>query len=222
MKMSVEPTAGAARLLPLSGAAAVALVVVSFAGLGGNTPGSGDSAAKISAYYDSHEVREMIAAFALAASAPLFVIFGVILALSLWQAADGRRPLWQGTLALGSAVAGVGFLIGALIHVALTQTANNSGVSGGALQALAGLDESSWVAFNSGLGVMMLGAAGALLASKAHPVLGWIALVAGVALFIPGADFVALIVSGLWIITTSVRLFRASGMGSFARQPELA
>ncbi len=170
MAMSAEPKAGAARLLSLSGAGAVVLVVASFAGLGGNTPGASDSAATISAYYDGHEVREMVAAFVLAASAPLFVIFGVTLALSLWQSEARRRPLWQSTLALGSAVAGVGFLIAALFHIALTQTANASGVSTGALQSLAALDEHSWVAFNSGLGVMMLGAAGTLLASRTHRV----------------------------------------------------
>jgi hypothetical protein len=199
----------AGRWLPLSGAAAVLLVVASFAGLGGDTPGSGDSAAKISAYYDSHQVREMIASFVLAASAPLFVLFGVSLAMALWQGDAPRRPVWQGILAVGSAVAGGAFLVAALIHVALIQTADNSGVSSGALQALAGLDESSWVAFNGGLGVLMLGAAGALLARKASPVLGWIALVAGLALFVPFADFVALIVSGLWIIVVSVKQFRA-------------
>jgi hypothetical protein len=199
----------AGKWLSLSGAAAVVLVVASFAGLGGDTPGSSDSAAKISAYYDSHEVREMIAAFVLAASAPLFVLFGVGLALRLWPADAQRRSLWQGVLAVGSAVAGAGFLIAALIHVALTMTANNSGVSGGALQALAGLDESSWVAFNGGLGVLMLGAGGTLLARKGSPVLAWIALVAGLALFVPFADFGALIVSGLWIITVSVKQFRA-------------
>jgi hypothetical protein len=199
----------AGKWLPLSGAAAVVLVVASFAGLGGDTPGSGDSAAKISAYYGSHEAREMIAAFVLAASAPFFVMFGVSLATSLWPAGAQRRPVWHGILALGSAVAGGAFLITALIHVALVGTANNSGVSSGALQALAGLDESSWVAFNGGLGVLMLGAAGALLARKTSPVLGWIALAAGIALFIPFADFVALIISGLWIIAVSVKQFRA-------------
>ena len=222
MATSAEPKAGAARLLSLSGAGAVVLVVASFAGLGGNTPGASDSAATISAYYDGHEVREMVAAFALAASAPLFVIFGVTLALSLWQSEARRRPLWQSTLALGSAVAGVGFLIAALFHIALTQTANVSGVSTGALQSLAALDEHSWVAFNSGLGVMMLGAAGSLLASRAHPVLGWIALAAGIALFVPFADFVGLIVSGLWIITTSVQLYRSQPAESLAPRPELA
>ena len=126
-------------------------------------------------------------------------------------------PEWR-----GSAVAGVGSLIAALFHIALTQTANVSGVSTGALQSLAALDEHSWVAFNSGLGVMMLGAAGTLLASRTHRVLGWIALVAGIALFVPFADFVGLIVSGLWIITTSVQLYRSQPADSLTRRPELA
>ena len=130
---------------------------------------------------------------------------------------EAAVPEWR-----GSAVAGVGFLIAALFHIALTQTANVSGVSTGALQSLAALDEHSWVAFNSGLGVMMLGAAGTLLASRTHRVLGWIALVAGIALFVPFADFVGLIVSGLWIITTSVQLYRSQPAESLARRPELA
>jgi hypothetical protein len=206
--LSTSDRGNAGRWVPLSGAAAVVLVVASFTVLSGDTPGSG-SAAKISAYYDSHEVREMIGAFVLAASAPLFVLFGVSLALSLWQADAPRRPVWQGMLAVGSAVAGGAFLVAALIHAALVQTANNSGVPGGALQALAGLDQHAWIALTSGLGVLMLGAAGALLTRKTSPVLGWIALVAGVVLYIPFADFVAFVVSGLWIITVSVRQFRA-------------
>ena len=39
--------------------------------------------------------------------------------------------------------------------------------------------------------------------------LGWIALVAGIALFIPFADFFALIVSGLWLIWTSIAMYRS-------------
>jgi hypothetical protein len=207
MGTSAEPAARAARWLSLTGAAAVVLVVVSFAGLGGDTPGADDSAAAISSYYDSHEVREMLASFVLAASAPFFVIFGMWLAASIWPA-GAPGSIWRTVLTVGSGVAGGGFMVAALIHVSLTQTANYDGIAGGALQALAGLDESSWVAFNAGLGVMMLGAAGSVLASKAHRVLGWIALVAGIALYIPFADFAALIVSGLWIIWTSIALFR--------------
>jgi hypothetical protein len=192
-------------MLSLSGVAAVVLVVVAIAGLGGDTPESGGPASTISAYYNSHELREMIAAFVLAASAPFFVLFAASLAESL--DVDGRT-IWQRVLTVGSAVAAGAFLVTALIHAALTQAANNDGVAGGALQALAGLDESSWVAFNGGLGVLMLGAAGSLLAHRASPVRAWCALVAGIALFIPFADFVALIVSGLWIVATSVSLYR--------------
>jgi hypothetical protein len=209
MALPPEPLARAARLLSLSGAAAVVLVVASLVGLGDGTPGSEDSGAKIGTYYVSHEVREMLASFVLAASAPLFVLFGVSLAASLWPAEARRRPIWQSVLALGSAVAAVGFLVAALIHVALTMAANaDNGAAEGALQALAGLDESSWMAFNSGMGVLMLGAAGSLLGAKAHPVLGWIALVAGIACFLPFVDFLALLVSGLWIIAMSIVMYR--------------
>lgn len=205
MAMPTQPTIGAARIFSLSGVAAVVLVVASFAGLEGDTPGSGDTASQISAYYDSREVREMIAAFVLAASAPFFVLFAVTLAESLRV---NGRTVWHHVLAAGGAIVAGAFLVAALIHVAVTQAANDQGVAGGALQALAGLDGSSWVAFNAGLGVLMLGAAGSLLTHRVAPVRAWVALVAGIALFIPFADFVALIVSGLWIITTSIILFR--------------
>ncbi|MGZ8795038.1 MAG: hypothetical protein ACXW0F_10415, partial [Gaiellaceae bacterium] len=75
--MPTRPATGAARILSLGGVAAVALVVVSLVGLYGDTPGSGDTASTISAYYDSRELRELIGAFVLAASAPFFVLFAV-------------------------------------------------------------------------------------------------------------------------------------------------
>lgn len=208
-------TTGAARILSLSGVAAVVLVVASFVGLYGDTPGSGDTASTISAYYDSHEVREMVAAFVLAASAPFFLLFAATLAESL-----NGRTIWHRVLTAGGAVVAGAFLVAALIHVALTQTANEHDVAGGALQALAGLDQSSWVAFNASLGVLMLGAAGFLLAHRVSPVRAWVALVAGIALFIPGADFIALVVSGVWILATSIILFRR--VRAVAPTPQLA
>jgi hypothetical protein len=66
----------------------------------------------------------------------------------------------------------------------------------------------------------MLGAAGSLLAHRVSPVRAWIALLTGIALFIPFADFIALIVSGLWIITTSIILFRRDR--AIAPAPQLA
>jgi hypothetical protein len=218
MARSTEPQAGSARLLSLSGVAAVALVLVAMIGLDENSPGSEDPGSKIGAYYVAHEVREMIASFVLAASAPLFVLFAVTLAARLWQADSPRRSIWQSTLALGGAAAAIGFLVAATIHVALTQTANaDNGAADGALQALAGLDESSWMAFNSGMGILMLGAAGSLLTAKAYPVPAWIALVLGIACFLPFVDFLALLVSGIWIIAMSIVMYRRAPAAELAR-----
>ena len=53
---------------------------------------------------------------------------------------------------------------------------------------------------------MMLGAAGLLISGAgARRVLGWTALVLGVALFIPYADFVALMVMLVWFIVAGSR-----------------
>lgn len=217
MAMHTQPATGAARMLSLSGVAAVVLVVASWAGLSGDTPGGGATASKISAYYGSREAREMIAAFVLAASAPFFVLFAATLAESL---SVNGRTIWLRVLTAGGAVVAGAFLVAALIHAALTQTANDHDAAGGALQALAGLDQSTWMALCAGLGVLMLGAAGSLLAQRVAPVRAWIALVAGIALFIPFSDFIALIVSGLWIIATSISLYRRER--AVAPTPQLA
>jgi hypothetical protein len=196
------------RLLPLSGAGFVVLIVVALAGLSGDTPGAEDSAATIGKFYDAHHAREVASSLVVAAATPLLVLFGISLAFALWPSDGSRRPFWQVVLGAGSALAGATWLIAAVIHFAVTDAANQSGMPGGALQALNVLDANTWIAFNGGLGVLMLGAGGAMLARKTHPVLGWIALVAGIVLFVPFADFPALIVSGLWIIVTSIQLYR--------------
>lgn len=216
MSTAVEPRTGsAARLLSLSGALAVVTIVVAVVGVGGDSPTGDDPAAEISRFYDTHEASQMIAAFLLAATAPLFALFGLQLAGRLSRS-DGRHELWTGLLRIGGLAAGTGFGVAAFIHVALTQTASD-GVTGGAIQAINELDNNSWVAFNGGLGILMLGAAGALLARRAYPVLAWIALACGIALYIPFADFFALLVSGLWIIVTSVLLYlRRDTFGSGA------
>ena len=58
---------------------------------------------------------------------------------------------------------------------------------------------------------MLLGAAGLLLTETRLPTwLGWVALLLGIALFIPFADFFALVIALLWIIVASVLLYRGS------------
>ena len=67
----------------------------------------------------------------------------------------------------------------------------------------------------SGLGVLMLGAAGLML-SSASRWLGWTALVLACALFIPFADFFAMMATGIWIVVVSVALARAKTEPAYA------
>jgi hypothetical protein len=124
---------------------------------------------------------------------------------TFYDAHHGREII---ALVGGSALAGAAWIFAAVIHFALADAADQHGMAGGALQALNVLDADSWIAFNSGMGVLLLAAGGALLARKVLPVLAWIALATGILLFIPYADFFGLIISGLWVITMSVVLYR--------------
>jgi hypothetical protein len=96
------------------------------------------------------------------------------------------------------------------VHFALADGGNQR-ISPTALQALNSLDGNTWMAFIPGLGVMMLGAAGALLSAGVHRWLGWTALVLGVVLFIPIAGFIAMLAALLWIAVTGVMLARRAG-----------
>jgi hypothetical protein len=86
------------------------------------------------------------------------------------------------------------------------------------IRALNVLDTDGWIAWNAGLGVMMLGAGGAIVtAARLLPRwLGWAAAVSGVGLFIPFADFIALVLTLIWILVTSIMLWRSRGAGAIA------
>jgi hypothetical protein len=201
------------KLFHLSGLAFVALVVATLV-IGGSTPGTGDSADEVAAFYDDNQLRQFIVSFLFAATVPLLVLFAVGLAER--QGAGG--PWGQVTIA-GAILAGSAILATAAIHFALLSAVDND-VATQAVPALNALDGSTWVAFNAGFGVMMLGAAGMLLNAGARRWLGWIAMVLGIALFVPFADFFALLGTLAWIVVTSAMLaHRASWLD---REPQIA
>lgn len=196
--------------IPLSGVIFVVLTAVAVAGLGGSTPSIGDPAAKIRSFYDDHESRQFIGVFILAASVPFLVIFAAYLAHRVSN--PDRRSMWHLVFVVGTAAAAVAWIVTAFVHFALTDAVDQK-LSDGALEALTAIDSDTWIAFNSGLGLMMLGAAGMLLSAAVtvgYRRLGWFALILGIALFIPFADFFALLLSGVWIIVTSIMLARSA------------
>jgi hypothetical protein len=196
------------RLLPLSGIVFVVLAVVAVVAIGGDTPGTDASAAKVKSFYDANTWRQAIAAFVLAASVPFLVFFAARLAEALAMNEAASTRLWRRVLLAGSIVTGAVILVTAAIHFALADGGDQRDVSAAAVQAINVLDGNTWLAFNASLGVMMLGVAGLVLpAAGRYGWLGWTALVLGIALFIPFADFIALLLTLIWIIVVSALLF---------------
>ncbi len=208
---SKEGQVVARRVWALSG---VAFVVIALGGVvvfGGDTPDTGASAAKVVSYYSEHTTRQSIAAFVLAASVPFLVLFGIYLASFSGRGNDaGEAILWRRLLIAGTVIEAAMLLATALIHFALTD-AIDQGVTGDAARALNMLDGDSWIAWNSAFGVMMLGAGATVFTSALPRWMGWVALALGVLLFIPFADFFALLVTLIWIIVASIYLFRQGG-----------
>ncbi len=196
------------RVLPLSGIAFVVIALVAVIAIGGDTPTVGDSPQSMFDFYEDETVRQAIASFVFAASVPFVVLFAISLAAAFRERGGDGARLWRQTVVAGGVLTGAGILANAWIHFALADGADN-GISPTALEALVTLDSDSWVAFNAALGVMMLGAAGCMIPSGVR-FMGWSALVLGIALFIPFADFFALLLTLIWIIVESVILYRGA------------
>ena len=197
----------AKRLFPLGGIAFVVLVVGTIVGVGGSTPGTDASASELASFYSDHAVRQGLGSFMLAASAPFVLVFGIGLATAIAARPAGGLTAWGDVLMAGTILVAGAVLLTAVVHFALANGADED-ISPVALQALNSLDGNTWMAFNPAFGVMMLGAAGVLISARVLTWLGWIALVVGVAAFIPIADFFALLATLLWIVVTGVTLTR--------------
>ena len=205
---------GQRRLLALSGIAFVGLALVAVVGIGGSTPGTDASAERLASFYGDHDIRQGIASFVLAAAALFVVLFGIGLA-TRFALRDGSLSVWGYVLVAGTILVAGAVLVTAFAHFALANGADEN-ISPVALQALNSLDGNTWMAFNPALGVMMIGAAGTLLSAGVLRPLGWIALVLGVAAFVPFADFFALLAALLWIVVTGIVLARSTPAPAYA------
>lgn len=196
------------RLLPLSGGVSVALVAVAFGWLGGtNTPGTKDSAAKITSFYLAHHTRQSLAAVALTLAAGFLVLF----AAAAWGT-GGKRSPWRLLFVAGAVVEAVGLTTAATVHLALSEGVHD-GIAPSAVQALTALDANDFLPFLIGVAIMLAGAAGAMIPMHGvERALGWSALVLAVAslTFTPAAFF-AFLGTGVWIVVASVVLSLRAG-----------
>jgi hypothetical protein len=197
----------ARRLLPLAGLAFVVIALVAVLAVGGDSPTSEDSAQEVFDFYDKHTLSQAAAALLFAAAVPFLILFAVHLATSAWWTPAEAGSPWRWMVIVGAALVAAAILSASTVVFAAADGADNAATPE-AVQALNLVSGDFWVGMNAAFGVMMLGAAGCLLGRAAAPKwLGWVALVLGVLLFIPFADFFALIATLLWIIVVSVMLF---------------
>jgi hypothetical protein len=115
----------------------------------------------------------------------------------------------------GSVVSATGFLVAAGVHYALADGGQHH-LSASAMEALNAIDADNYLVFVGGLGVMMIGAAGAMIPrTDGFRWFGWAALVFGIGVFTP-VGFFAMLLSGLWIIVVSVLAFRKQSAASMS------
>ena len=195
------------RLSPLTGAIAVAIVVIAVAAVGGNTPDIKDSGSKVLAFYAKHRSNQENASFLLAIAAGIMMFF----VATLWYRL--RSGSQTGRLAMASLVGGVvgagGLLMDGALHLALSE----SGKYGDATVAhtLNIIDANSFLPLASGTAVMVLAASASAWRTGALPKwLSVVGIIAGVASFTP-AGFPAFLVSLAWIVVTSVALTLRDG-----------
>jgi len=194
------------RLFSLSGAVFVAITIAAIVGVDANAPSNDSTASEIAAFYDHATWRHALTAFALAATIPLVIVFAVELAET---SSPSTRTPWSHVLIGGGVLTGAGIAVASLAHLALAD-AGDQGLRSGVLQALNLLDSDSWLVVNPGLGVLMLGAAGCMWSrAGAERWFARIALALGILLFVPFANFVALLGTLVWIFVVGLLRARA-------------
>ena len=197
------------RFAPLTGAIFVVLLVIGFIPLGGDTPGTDDSAAKIISFYDDHETKEILAIVVVALAALFLALFAV--AIRDYLRDTGGGEFWPTVALVGAAIGVAGLFVAGGMHFALVDGANlshNRTLSPDAMVALNALDNDNFIAFSVPLGIMLFGAGGAVLKGAALPKwMAWVAIVLGIIFFTP-VGFFAFGLTGIWIIIASVMMYR--------------
>lgn len=197
----------AKQLVPLSGVAAVALMIVAFI-VGGETPEADASLNEVVSYYSEHDTELQIASALLALGGFFFLIFSTTVA-GVLRRAQGESG---GSSALGFA-GGIVFVVGVTIFAGLGFTAADvvGDVDPTVVQALNALSSDMFFTVAVGTGAFLLGTGIATLKTGALPSwLGWAAVVIGVIAITP-AGFLGFIALGIWTLIASAMLSMRAG-----------
>jgi hypothetical protein len=194
-------------LLPLSGIAFVALIVIGLA-VGGSSPSPDAAADEVVSFYRDNENRARTGTWFFAFAMPFLPLFASSLAGVRRPEAEDSRVIWRRVLLLGAAIMSATLGVAITTQLALANSTEPQ-VAPEVMQALNVIASHVVYALLPATGTMMLGAAGWLLGrERVERWLGWAALVLGISLFVPFIGVLAFVLSLLWIIITSIILFR--------------
>jgi hypothetical protein len=193
----------------------VLLAVLAFI-ISGETPGTDDSPREILNFYLDNDTSQLWAGAILAwSTVPLMFFLGVL--RSTLRAAEGP-------IARLSAVAfggGIVLIVGALSFAGFTFTLGDvadDGLTAQAAQTLNALNSDFFFPVAVGVATLLIATGIASLGSRALPAwLAWAALVIGIVALTP-LGFFAFLVFLLWVVVTSVVLWRARAAGPAATE----
>ena len=195
------------KLLPLSGALSVLLILVSFA-IAGEPPDVDAIPDDLLAYYDDDSLQ--IAAALLALGSFFFLVFSATVATALRGALDRDRG---STAAKVGFAGGIVFTVGMTIFSGLAFTAAEvaEDVEPSTLQTLNALEMNMFFTVAVGTAAFLIGTGIGLLKSGLLPRwMGWVAIVLGVLAITP-AGFVAFLGLGVWTLVASAMLAMRNG-----------
>jgi hypothetical protein len=202
-----------ARYAPLTGIVWVAGVVASFL-IGGDTPDTDSSTAKVVHYWTTHDSKQ-IASSIVAAVAVIFLIWfasSLREALKLAQGGNGRLP--NITFA-GAVIFAAGLLVAVSLTFAVADTAGD--VPPQVTQSLFVMSDDMWLWFPVSSFLLFAPSALVILRTGLLPAwFGWVTAIMAIALITPVGFFV-FFVSLLWIVVVSVILFRRQAGPPVAR-----
>jgi hypothetical protein len=198
------------RWAPLSGVAFVVLFVAAFL-VGGSSPDSNDSNAKIAAYLakDSNQTKNIVAFFILMVALLFLISFFASLRSRLVQAEGGVGRL--GHLAFGAGIAHAVMLVTAVcIFISPIITADDADkfkVDPGLYRLTQDMGYSIWVLAVVVAALVTWAMAGAVFRTGFLPRwFGWVSVVTGIICLL-GVFFVPIFVFWLWIVIASVLLY---------------
>lgn len=200
------------RFVPLTGVVFVALLVATNVLLG-SAPESGDSGAKVIAFYEAHRTNVQISSYLTGLSLFFGLFFYACLRDYLARARAGQR---LAATAFGGAVLfAVGGGIAAGSQFALADVPSK--LSPAAAQALNLIENDTAVfALTAGVAVLLMASGIAILRTRLLPVwLGWIAIVIAVVGLTP-VGFLAFLAAGLWTLVASILIYARGDASTLA------